>query len=292
MPLASLPHLQHLKIGVKLIRSGKHRNLNFHNHTLNEIAVVLSTGPETLHWAGRNSCKIRRGDVLLIRPGDPHAYENVGEFSVLNFLYDAENLPLPQLDGSELPLYSEVCSPRETRADPARPIARMQEKDLAELLDLSRYLIGELADPRPSGNLYAFGLFISAMVMICRSGITFPGKIRNLPALPALHYINLHFRERIPVEKLVSLTKLSRNTLFRKFRELTGYSPINYQLNKKLEAARELLDNSDMTVGEIAFVCGFCDSNHLIRIFKEKYGCSPGKLRKAPAGSAGMPAAS
>ena len=277
-----VPHLQHLKIGVKLIGSGQHKNLNFHDHPFNEIAVVLSAGKDTMHCAGSRSCKISRGDILLIRPGEAHAYENIDDFSVLNFLYDAENLPLPQLDGAELPLYTEIGSPRKLRDNPALPIANIPEKDLAELLELSNRLIRELAHPRPANNLYVFGIFISTLVTICRSGKINPAKTQEFSALPALHYINLHFKENITVSKLVSLTKLSHNTLYRRFRELTGYSPIDYQRNKKLESAKELLTNSDMTIGEIAFICGFCDSNHLIKMFTARYDISPGKLRKNP----------
>lgn len=275
-----VPHLQHLKIGAKLIEAGQHKNLNFHDHPLNELAVVLTVDRETLHWAEHRSAPLKRGDILLIRPGEAHAYENIANFSVLNFLYDAENLPLPQLDGAELPLYQEICSPRKLRNDPASPIANMTENALTELLSLSDHLIRELVQPRPANNLYVFGLFISALVTICRSGGILPAKIEESSALPALHYINLHFKEPISIDKLLSLTKLSRNTLYRRFRELTGYSPIDYQLNKKLEAAKNLLNSSSMSIGEIAFACGFCDSNHLIKMFTAKYNVSPGKLRR------------
>lgn len=275
-----VPHLQQLHIGVKLIGVGKHHNLNFHDHPFNEVAVVLSAGKDTRHLTGGETAPVERGDILLIRPGQVHAYENIENFSVLNFLYDAENLPLPQLDGVDLLLYPELCSPYEKRESPVFPVARMPESDLEELLELSSHLIREVSAPRPAGNLYAFGLFISALVIICRSGKNYSNKKLESSALPALHYINLHFKENISIAQLVSLTKLSRNTLYRRFRELTGYSPIDYHLNKKLEAARELIGKSDMNIGEIAYTCGFCDSNHLIKMFDKKYNISPGKLRK------------
>lgn len=275
-----VPHLPHLQIGVKLIGVGENYNLNFHDHPYNEVAVVLSAGKDCRHCANGQSVPISRGDVLLIRPGQAHAYENTREFSVLNFLYDAINLPLPQLDGAALPLYQELCSPKEKRDNTVLPIVKMNENELDELQELTKPLIRELENLRPAANLCVFGLFISALVIICRSGKSYPEKIQEFSALPALNYINLHFKEKITLDKLVAITRLSRNTLYRKFNELTGSSPINYQLNKKLDAARELLQNSNLTIGEIAFQCGFCDSNHLIKLFSAKFGISPGKLRK------------
>ena len=274
-----VPHLPYLQIGVKEIAVGKNHNLNFHNHPLHEVAIILSSS-QTVHWAEGHNTPVVRGDVLLLHPGQGHAYENVDDFSVLNFLYDASNLPLPQLDGINLPIYQEIFSLHDKRHDPSQPITRLDEESIIELQQMSTPLIEELKKSSPGYNLRVFGLFIAAMVTICRSGNFNNIKVADNSALPALHYINLHFKEKISISKLLAVTKLSRNTLFRKFRELTGYTPIDYQLNKKLDAARELLKTSSMTTGEIAFNCGFCDSNHLIRLFSEKYGVTPGKIRR------------
>lgn len=275
-----VPHLQYLQIGVKKMSPGESLNLNFHSHPeYTEVAVVLNTD-NTLHCTHGKSIALQTGDVILIQPGEVHAYENTRNFSVLNFLYDAKNLPLPQLDGAEMPLYMELCATKNQGRDPLYPIGRLDEAALGELQQLYTMLANELANHNPGSALKVFGLFITALVTICRCGKKTSGEVRELSALPALHYINLHFKENIAVDKLVALTKLSRSTLFRKFRKLTGYTPADYQRHKKLEAARELLMKSDMTIGEIAFICGFCDSNHLIKLFTAHYGISPGQMRK------------
>jgi len=51
-------------------------------------------------------------------------------------------------------------------------------------------------------------------------------------------------------------------------------------MNKRLAAAEDLLRNSDMTIDEIAYQCGFYDSNHFNKHFKTAYGTSPGKFRR------------
>ena len=277
--LKIVPHPQHLKLGVKEMTLGENRNLNLHDHTLDEIAIVLSSS-QTIHRAEGHQQRIERGDVLLIRQGQAHAYENTSGFSVINFLYDPKTLPLPQLDGSNLSLYKELFSPNITRENPALPIARLNEESLKELKEISTPLLKELKSNQPGKSLRAFGLFISAIITICRAGSQNNTLVPDNPALPALHYINLHYKEKISIEKLVSITKLSRNTLFRRFKDLTGYTPIDYQLNKKLDTAKELVKNSKLTIEEIAFNCGFFDSNHMIRLFTSKYKTTPGKLRK------------
>ena len=73
---------------------------------------------------------------------------------------------------------------------------------------------------------------------------------------------------------------LSERSLFIYFQELTGLTPMAYRKTKQLEQAEYLLTSSNVTLGDIAKMCGFYDSNHLGREFKIKYGISPGKYRK------------
>ena len=82
------------------------------------------------------------------------------------------------------------------------------------------------------------------------------------------------------VDTLARNVNMSRRGFFRKFRELTGITPLQYVMNKRLAAAEDLLHNSDMTIDEIAYQCGFYDSNHFNKHFKAAYGTSPGKFRR------------
>ncbi|MFM0735989.1 helix-turn-helix transcriptional regulator [Paraburkholderia xenovorans] len=49
----------------------------------------------------------------------------------------------------------------------------------------------------------------------------------------------------------------------------------------RLRYARWLLLNSEKRITVIAYECGFADSAHFIRGFKETYGVTPGKLRSS-----------
>ncbi|NJN25527.1 MAG: AraC family transcriptional regulator [Cyclobacteriaceae bacterium] len=67
---------------------------------------------------------------------------------------------------------------------------------------------------------------------------------------------------------------------FRKlFKTYTGLSPAQYHLQLKLQKARDMLSTSDKTVKEIAFSLGFESAFHFSKIYKKKYGLSPGKSR-------------
>lgn len=68
---------------------------------------------------------------------------------------------------------------------------------------------------------------------------------------------------------------VSRAHFFRIFKEHTGLTPYQYHLELKLNRARRMLRNSDLSVKHIARVLGFSNVYHFSKLFKNKVGLSP-----------------
>lgn len=68
---------------------------------------------------------------------------------------------------------------------------------------------------------------------------------------------------------------MSPRNLTRTFRRATGISFHEYRTKVRLERASGLLNNPHLTVDEIAAQCGFSDSRHLRRLWRQAYGTSP-----------------
>lgn len=66
----------------------------------------------------------------------------------------------------------------------------------------------------------------------------------------------------------------------RLFKKATGISPWTYAVSLKLDKAKELLMNSDVSVKEVAIAIGIDDPNYFTRIFAKYAGMSPVKYRK------------
>ncbi len=63
------------------------------------------------------------------------------------------------------------------------------------------------------------------------------------------------------------------------FRAVTGLSPHAYMLRLRIERAKNMLENTDLSVLEIALVVGFSDQNYFSRFFKEQTGEAPSAFR-------------
>lgn len=75
-------------------------------------------------------------------------------------------------------------------------------------------------------------------------------------------------------------SNLSRSNLFRQFRYYLKKTPIEQLLDIRLRHAKELLVQSDRNISEIAWRCGFNDSNYFARQFRNCCQTTPMRFRR------------
>jgi len=83
------------------------------------------------------------------------------------------------------------------------------------------------------------------------------------------------------VQEFSKALGMSYPVVHRKLSALTGYSPSLFIRSIRLNHAKELLRNSDHTISEIAYDCGFKDPKFFSRVFSKEFGQSPSAFRSA-----------
>ena len=97
----------------------------------------------------------------------------------------------------------------------------------------------------------------------------------------AAQFISNHYMEHIGAADIAAAAGYSPNYLSQKFRKSVGIGIHEYLVFIRLQyAALELITTND-SITEIAFRCGFSDSNYFKDAFKKKYGVTPRAYRKA-----------
>ncbi len=92
-------------------------------------------------------------------------------------------------------------------------------------------------------------------------------------------FIHAHFSERICIDDLARAAGISRTECFRCFRSILRKSPAEYLTEYRLSMATMLLANTDRTLSEIAYSCGFNSPSYFGKLFREQCGISPKKYR-------------
>ena len=72
---------------------------------------------------------------------------------------------------------------------------------------------------------------------------------------------------------------LSHRSLTRRFKAATNSSATQYWQKLRLEAVKELLGSSNLTIQEIAFEVGYQDQGHITKLFRRSFGMSPKDYR-------------
>lgn len=92
--------------------------------------------------------------------------------------------------------------------------------------------------------------------------------------------VEAHLYSSISIVELARLTGRSLSTFKRDFEAQFSDTPANFNREKKLEKAFELLQSTELSVSEICYEVGFQDTSHFTKAFKQKYNQSPSEYRK------------
>ena len=94
-------------------------------------------------------------------------------------------------------------------------------------------------------------------------------------------YITEHFCEDITAASLCREFEIGRSKLYKLSAELYGCGIAEHIRTLRLNKAKQLLsDHRQMSIADIATVCGFADYNYFIAVFSAQVGISPGAYRK------------
>jgi len=245
--------------------------MNCHWHKEHEIIYVRS-GVFKLRLGAEEEWCMTAGDVAFIQGGTLHSGTPV-DCSYVCILFD----PMQMLSGED------AC--KEMIEDIAGGRLRVTERLSAgspAFLPLCQTLTDVMEEREAGFAFFAKGLIWQIMGILCREKLCHKqqtdgagdekqaGKMKNV-----LAYIHRHYNQEITLERLAELAGMNPNYFCRSFRRITGQTPIEYLIAYRLESAAYSLRNSDLTVTDVAFGCGFNDVSHFIKMFRKTYGTTP-----------------
>ena len=93
------------------------------------------------------------------------------------------------------------------------------------------------------------------------------------------NYINDNYRDEIRLSVLASIAGLSPSAFSRFFKLHTGKKLSDYIIDIRLGFASRMLVDTNLSISEISYNCGFNNLSNFNRIFKRKKGCTPKVFR-------------
>lgn len=258
------------------VRLGTREPLTFNrycSYALSELQIVIRGS--AIHHMQERSAPIRENDVLLLHPGMQNYFTDGSDDFLLHRICYNSKVPPPAIFGEPLELFQHLYPGAEQPGyDPLVPVTHVPDYDHELYLNLILRLYYECTKKRLGHKIMVPTMFVELLVYLARgyNQNLEPGAAWRLEAPAA--YLARHFDAPLDLPMLAKLAGMSERNLFRHFKQQFGMSPRRYLERLRIQNAMRLLRNSDCGREEIAMQCGFCDGNHLSRVFQKVTGCS------------------
>ncbi len=277
-------------------------------HALNEDGIVVWKGPseknEKLHihefieltyiFSGRGTHKINgisypvsKGDLLFINYNNTHCFEYIEPMTYCNILMlpsfistellNSENA----LDMLMLSTFNDLCADIKS----IHPFMHFHGKEVEKIESLIEDMIVEFNNKEKGYRSALKSLMTILLIKIFRK-MQFEdnlGTIRQTGKLTAeiIEYIEKNCFEKISVNALAEKCFYTPSYFSRIFKDCYGITLTSYIQKQRIDKAKQLLTESDMSVNKICTYVGYSDKTQFYKIFKKHSdGLLPNEYRK------------
>ncbi len=92
--------------------------------------------------------------------------------------------------------------------------------------------------------------------------------------------IERNYQDTTTIEALIKDIPSSRRNMVRRFKQITGITPIEYLQQTRIEAAKKLLEQTTHQMNEVIFQSGYSDPKAFRKVFKKNVGMTPSQYRE------------
>ena len=260
--------------------------IGMHMQEFPEINIV--TRGEGKHYIEENCLDVRVGDIFIIPPNVRHGYTGGKGFDVFHVLIHTKFIKKHSSDFHSLESYFDLFEAEPLiRTRSKKPLhLRLSDEEFVKIQPLLSQM-KEYGDTHSASDCLArSGLAIAFISMICKAYSEKKTETDNglrqadENFMKAISTIHEHYSEKLTIDQLAKIARLSRSAFVSKFTELCKLPPSKYIMRRRLEAAEYMLLNTGASIVDIAFETGFYDVSHLNKAFSAYKGLSPAAFRK------------
>jgi len=246
-----------------------------------EYELVFLMSGERHYFVNHRTYQMMPGDLLIVSPNDLHK-----PIDNLSLAHDEISIHFGKefLKGFDSSIHDiEIFNLFQKKVH----LLRFQDEDMKLVKTLFDKMIEEQQNSHPGHWTTIKMLLIGLLIFLNRHFSRFQSPEASKYCC-TLHerisciaeYIYGHYRSNITLTSVAGQFCLNPYYLSRVFKEVTGFSFIEYLNCLKIREVERLLKFTDLSVTDIAQKVGYRSITHLERVFKSLNGCSPSTFRK------------
>lgn len=240
----------------------------FKPHFHETYTVIFVNDGQADYLNGSADSFLSEGQILILNPYDVHTGRSIDDcpwgFMTMYVPVDFMLSVLGLERGDKIPVFEEKL---------------IRDRDLYEKgIRTCLMMIANQYDP------YLINSFFRKMITgyatkksesIALFGHADIGMVRN--------HIHDYYQSDVSLEQLCDIARVSNYNLVKQFKKKYQLPPHQYLLNLRIERAKALITDSQLSLTEVGYKVGFFDQSHFIRHFKKITGITPRQFALAKA---------
>lgn len=247
-----------------------------HTHSFFEVAVVM--GGTGLHHTPAGHQELAVGDVVLLRPGVWHGYDDCVDLDLFNCCFSADLLQheLGWTREDALLSYLLWTGPNTTRRRGVLTghLDAVRLEECVSQLEHLEDLCARPLDQHRGDVIGRLSLFLSALARAMADDVLGAARTAHPAVLTAMRLMESDPAHHWTLTELAAELHLAPGYLVRLFKSSTGLPPMAYLSRHRVELAADRLLHTDEPISRIGEAVGWPDQNYFARRFKSHYGFS------------------
>ena len=169
-----------------------------------------------------------------------------------------------------------------------RELALFEDITVSVKEDRTRRIAQTMTDFELCGSAKTVGAALRKKELMYRLlGLIYTSELRMLSRdtvngqiLEGVRLLEGSYLENLPIARFAEASHVSINTFRTLFHKQYGISPVKYRNQLRIERARELLRDGELTVAEVAYASGFENVGYFCRYYRKITGEAPGNTKK------------
>jgi len=228
-----------------------------HAHAYTSI-VIGKSGTYTADVDGKRHT-VSKGDALVLPAGVVHQ-EHVGDRQTECYLIEINNARIDQLAGAGL------------------EVGKLRSLQNPALTQLVSRLATSLTDSRPGSELELEAVVLEIVATLARTSDSLGSCVTKWLEQT---WARVHEQpQRWSVRELAESAGVTPEHLSRRFRATYGLTVSECLRSRRLDLAAERVQTTAEPLARLAVSLGFADQSHFTRAFRNRFGITPGALRR------------
>ncbi len=265
-----------IKLNTRCLYAGKLERVKkwqekLHSHPFCEILFVFSGSGETV--IDDRAYPIKKGDIIIYNRGTTHRESTSAQSGLEMGFFGITDFHINEL-------------PKDCLISPSSAPVISTGEDEERLRFYFDTLVSEAEQEEKYNELIAKYLARLILIDILRLADISEAKFVTNAIVSRIHsYVDNNFTTITTLDGICSELHVSRYYVSHVFKQYVGRSPMQYITEKRIELAKKLLQETDLTATEIGERCGYFDHALFFKAFKRVSGVTPMAFRASHPGT-------